>query len=309
MDHFKQYLAEEVALDHADGQLTRREALRRLGMMGVSLTAASALLAACGDDGEDQTVAPSGGQSSPTTAAAAVTTTAVGPSTTRAATTPVAHQDITYPGPNGTLMGAYAAAAGTRKGAVVVIHENRGLTDNIKAVAGRLAGDGYSALAVDLLSEEGGTAAVPAANVSAALNSAGPSRIRADIIATMDELAKRNPGAKLGLIGFCFGGAVTWDFLTVGEPRLAAAAPFYGTVPAEVSFEKNRAAVFGVYGETDNRVNATREAAKAALARTTVPHEIKTYPGVGHGFYSQIESEQSKQAYSDVLNWFDRYLR
>jgi len=76
-----------------------------------------------------------------------------------------------------------------------------------------------------------------------------------------------------------------------------------------VSFDKNRAAVLGVYGETDNRVNATRDAAKAALGKTTVPHEIKTYPGAGHGFYSMVDSEQSKAAYSDVLNWFGRYLR
>ena len=95
----------------------------------------------------------------------------------------------------------------------------------------------------------------------------------------------------------------------MGEPRLAAAAPFYGTVPAGVDFSKNRAAVLGVYGETDTRVNATREEAKAALDKTTVPHEIKTYPGVGHGFYSMVDSEQSKTAYSDVLNWFGRYLR
>lgn len=302
MDHFQEYLATEVALDHADGQLTRREALRRLGMMGVSITAASALLAACGGDGNDETSA--GGQSSTT----AVATTAVTPTTARAATTPVPSQDITYPGPNGTLMGAYAAATGA-KGAVVVVHENRGLTDNIKAVAARLAGDGYSALAVDLLSEEGGTAKVPTAEVSAALNSAGPERIRPDLTATIDELVKRNPSAKVGLIGFCFGGMVAWDYLTVGEPRLVAATPFYGTVAADVSFEKNRAAVLGVYGETDARVNATRDAAKAALDKTTVPHEIKTYNGVGHGFYSQVDSEQSKAAYSDVLDWFGRQLR
>ena len=58
MDHFQEYLATEVALDHAGGQLTRREALRRLGMMGVSVTAASALLAACGDDGDEETTGP-----------------------------------------------------------------------------------------------------------------------------------------------------------------------------------------------------------------------------------------------------------
>ena len=303
MNHFQEYLATEVALDHADGQISRREALRRMGMMGVSVSAAAALLAACGGDNGEETTSPAG----QATTTAPVATTAP-PTTVRAVTTPVPHQDVTYPGPNGTMMGAYAPAAGAR-GAVVVVHENRGITDDIKAVAGRFAGDGYSALAVDLLSEEGGTAKVPAAEVGAALNAAGASRIRADLVATIDELVKRNPSAKVGLIGFCFGGTVTWDFITVGDPRLAAATPFYGTVPVEVNFDKNKAAVLGVYGETDARVNATRDAARAALDKTTVPHEIKTYPGVGHAFYRQVESEQSKAAYSDVLGWFGRYLR
>ena len=49
-------------------------------------------------------------------------------------------------------------AAGPPRGGVLVIHENRGLTDSIRTIAGRLAGSGYSALAIDLLSEEGGTA-------------------------------------------------------------------------------------------------------------------------------------------------------
>ena len=65
---------------------------------------------------------------------------------------------ITFAGPDGrTLQGAWAAADRPR-GSVLVIHENRGLTDHIRSVAGRLAASGYSALAVDLLSEEGGTA-------------------------------------------------------------------------------------------------------------------------------------------------------
>ena len=296
MEHLQEYLATEVALDHLGGQLTRREALRRLGMMGLSGVAASALLAACGKDTSTST-APAGQQS----------TTAVA-SSARPPTVPVATQDVTYPGPNGTLLGAYAAAVAP-KGAVLVVHENRGLVDATRAVAGRLAGDGYSALAVDLLSEEGGTPKVDAADVASTLTNAGPSRIRADLHASVDELAKRNPSAKLGLIGFCFGGAVVWDFLAEGEPRLAAAAPFYGTVPPDVTFAKNRAAVLGIYGETDARVDATRDTAKAALDKTSVPHEIKTYPGVGHAFYSDVGSEQSKAAYADVLDWFGRYLK
>jgi len=57
--------------------------------------------------------------------------------------------------------GAWAPAVGKRTGAVLVIHENRGLTDHIRNIAGRFAASGYSALALDLLSEEGGTAAFP----------------------------------------------------------------------------------------------------------------------------------------------------
>jgi carboxymethylenebutenolidase len=299
MDHFQEYLAAEVAIDHVAGQLTRREALRRLGTLGLSAVAASALIAACGNDKNSASTAPSG-QS---------TTVAPGASpSTGPPTTPVAAQDITYPSPNGTLMGAYAAAASPR-GAVIVVHQNMGLVANIRDIASRMAGDGFSALAVDLLSEEGGTAKVATGDVAGALNNAGPTRIRVDLHAAADELAKRNPGAKLGLIGFCFGGTVVWDFLSDGEPRLAAAAPFYGTVAEGVSFAKNKAAVLGVYGETDTRVNATRDAAKAALDATTVPHQLKTYPGVGHGFYTDVGSEQSKAAYADVLDWFGRYLK
>jgi len=307
MEYTKRYLAEEVALDHAGGQLTRREALRRLGMMGISLTAASALLAACADDdGDDQVVAPSGQAS---TTAAPVATTVASPSTTRPASTPVPSQDITFPGPRGTLMGAYAPAANA-KGAVLVVHENRGLVEGTRAVASRFAGDGYSALSIDLVSgvNPGGTAAVPASDVGALLSNSDVSDRRADLKAGFDELLKRNPGKKLGMIGFCFGGTVVWDYLTTGDTRLAAAAPFYGGTVEGANYTA-KAAVLGVYGETDARINATRDAAKANLVRAGVPHEIKTYAGVGHGFYSQVDSVQSKQAYSDTLDWFDRYLR
>src|SRR4029453_550511 len=58
---FELYLAEEVALDHADGLYSRREALRRLTLLGVGVPAASALLAACGGDGDTGAAAPPGG--------------------------------------------------------------------------------------------------------------------------------------------------------------------------------------------------------------------------------------------------------
>ena len=53
------------------------------------------------------------------------------------------------------------------------------------------------------------------------------------MVAAIDELERRVNGAKIGAIGFCFGGGMVWQLVQSGEGRLAAAAPFYGTTPDE----------------------------------------------------------------------------
>ena len=292
---FQRYLAEEVAIDHADGVVSRREALRRLGLLGLGVPAASALLAACGGGGD-------GGPA---------------PAATSGAATPsrpaVATQGITFPGPEGrTIQGAWAPAAQPR-GAVLVIHENRGLNDHIRSVAGRLAASGYSALAIDLLSAEGGTAALGGeAEAMAALSSAPQERLVADMRAGLDELERRASGRKLGAIGFCFGGGMVWLLLASGEPRLAAAAPFYGPLPEGADFSGSTAAVLGIYAEQDERVNASREAATAALERAGLTHEIVTYPGANHAFFNdtgpRYDQGAATKAYAKVLDWFGRHL-
>ena len=196
---------------------------------------------------------------------------------------------------------------------MLVIHENRGLNDHIRSVASRLAGDGYSSLAVDLLSEEGGTAALgDPANVPAALANASPERLVADMKAGLTELERRVPGAKLGIIGFCFGGGMVWTLLDAGEPRLSAACPFYGPAPSQPDFTGNRAAVFAIYAELDERVNASRERAQTALEAAGLPHQVRTYPGVDHAFFNdtgaRYNAEQAATAYRDVLDWLGRYL-
>jgi carboxymethylenebutenolidase len=299
MTTFQRYLAEEIAVDHADGLIERREALRRLGLLGLSLAAASALLAACADD------QVGGGQPAGTTPPAAAPTTA--------GAAAVATQEITFPGPQGrTLRGAWAAARQPR-GVVLVVHENRGLNDHIRSVAGRLAASGYAALAIDLLSEEGGTAALgEEGQATAALNQAPPERFVADMRAGLDELARRVPGGKLAVTGFCFGGGMVWLLLASGEPRLAAAVPFYGPLPDGADFSGSKAAVLAVYGETDARVNASRDAARAALEQAGLTHEIVTYPGAGHAFFNdtgpRYDQQAATQAYQRVLDWFGRHL-
>jgi carboxymethylenebutenolidase len=105
-------------------------------------------------------------------------------------------EPITFAGPNGELFGDFASPPEPR-GAVLVIHENRGLNDHIRSVAGRFAAAGYAALALDLLSEEGGTASLgDVANATAALGNAPPERFVADMRAALDELERRAPGVR-----------------------------------------------------------------------------------------------------------------
>ena len=296
---FEQYVAEEIATDAADGIITRREALRRLGLIGLTVPAAVALLARFGVTA-DRPVTVSG-------ATAPVASGQAAPGTTPA-------EAVTFPGPEGVqLMGAFAAAQGTAKGNVLIIHENKGLTDHFKALPLRLAADGYHALAVDLLSREGGTGTFtdPAA-ATAALTAAPRERLVADALAGVTELLRRAPEARVGAMGFCFGGGMAWSLVAAADPRLAAVVPFYGTIPEGGSFAGSRAAVLGVYAELDARVNATRDAAAAALAAAGLTHEIKTYPGVDHAFFNdtgpRYNAAAAAEAYAALLAWFGRHL-
>jgi carboxymethylenebutenolidase len=297
------YLVGEVAEDFVDGLLTRREALRRLTLLGLSVSSATALLAACGDGGGaggEQTAA--GGASSPP----AVTTTPGRTATTKPG------ESVRFAGPAGELQGAWAEAA-QPKGALLVIHENRGLTPHFFDLVGRFAGASYSALCVDLLSAQGGTGSLqdPAAAPTTLANTP-PEQLVADLKAGIDELEKRASDAKVGAVGFCFGGGMTWNLLQAGEQRLAAAVPFYGPAPESPDFSKAKAAVYAIYGEQDERVNATRDRAEAALKAAGLTYEIRTFAGAGHAFFNdtgpRYNAEAAEQAWQAVVDWFNQHL-
>jgi carboxymethylenebutenolidase len=297
MTEIQRYLAEEVAEDLADGIITRREAMRRLALLGMTGVAATGLLAtfATGEAAAADSKSPAGQDS--------------GRGASETTWAPVARESITFAGPRVPLLAAWAAAAQPR-GGVLVIHENRGLTEHIRTVAGRLAASGYSALALDLLSEEGGTGAFPGeAEVAAALAQIPPERFDADMKAGVTELKRRVRGKRLAAIGFCFGGGMVWRLLASNEPRLAAAAPFYGPFPEGGSLRGSRAAVLGIYGGLDSRVNATQPAAKAALEAARRKYELLTFAEADHAFFNdtgaRFNPHAATEAWHRTLNWFD----
>jgi carboxymethylenebutenolidase len=300
----RDYLVAEVTGDASDGLLSRREALRRLGLLGVSAAAAGTMLAACGDDETDPAPGAGGSASAAGSSEPA--------SSGAASTAPVEAEMITFTGASGPLQAAFAPAEDP-KGAVLVIHENRGLTPHFFSVVGRLAGDGYTALTVDLLSPEGGTASLNDEGAASAGLAAAPlGRLLGDLRSGLDELERRAPDTDLAAIGFCFGGGMVWNLLDTGEPRLAAAVPFYGPAPPAPDFTGETAAVLAIYGEQDTGVNGTRDRAQAALVAANLPHEVKTYAGAGHAFFNdtgpRYDAGAAAEAYTDVLAWLGDHL-
>jgi carboxymethylenebutenolidase len=298
----QRYLAEEIATDHVDGLLTRREAMRRLGLLGLTTVAAAALIASCSEEPEEAST-----PSPPTS-----------PDTAGSAPQPpgMAHklptQPITWPGPTSELQAAWSQTADS-KGAVLVIHENKGLNDWVRSVAGRLAGAGYSAMAIDLLSEQGGTGAfADPAQATAALGAIAPEQFVHDLNSAVAQLKLRAPGQKVAVVGFCFGGGLVWQLLASGALGVSAAVPFYGPLPDNPDFIGSKAAVLGIYGALDTRVTGSQAAAKAALGRAGLVNEMVVEPNADHAFFNdtgpRYNAVAAANAWQRLLDWFGHYL-
>lgn len=301
----RSYLVGEVAEDFADGLLSRREALRRLGLLGLAVGSASALLAACGEPAAPTTPA-STSAAAPSAAPPAGPPPGRGPGVGRGA-------DVRFAGPAGELRGAWAAPAGAPKGALLVVHENRGLTEHFYDVVGRFAGVGYGTLCVDLLSAQGGTAALTdPAQAPTALANAPADTLLADLRAGIDELGRRVPGAKVGAVGFCFGGGMVWQLLGAGEARLTAAVPFYGPAPEQPNFSRAKAAVLAIYGALDARVDATAQRAEAACRAAGLTYQMRTFDGADHAFFNdtgqRYQPDAARAAWAATVDWLGRYV-
>ncbi len=171
--------------------------------------------------------------------------------------------------------------------AVVVIHENMGLTDWVRSVADQLAAHGYIAIAPDLLSgmgpNGGKTSDFPSADEArAAIYKLDPDTVTADLNAVTDYI-KKLPAAdgKVAVAGFCWGGTQSFRFAT-DRPDLAAAFVFYGTGPDSAA--SIRAPVYGFYGGNDARVNSTIEKTADLMKQSGRTYNPVTYDGAGHGF-------------------------
>lgn len=175
--------------------------------------------------------------------------------------------------------------------AVVLIHENRGLTDWVRSMADQMAEAGYVAIAPDLLSgagpNGGGTAEITSnddAGKAITAVSQKPEQITGDlnaIVAYVAGLPASNGKVVVG--GFCWGGGQTFRFAT-NNKDIKAALVFYGPSPAEGDLAKITAPVHGFYAENDARINAALPKTEEAMKAAGKKFDPVTYAGAGHGF-------------------------
>jgi carboxymethylenebutenolidase len=276
---------------YVHGDIDRRTFLERLGKFAVGTVTATGLLAALNPQfAEAQQVAPTDGR--------------------------IAARYVEYSSPKGYGWARGYLVRPTKPTGplplVLVVHENRGLNPHIEDVARRLALENFLVLAPDALFPLGGYPG-DEDKARAMFQKLEQPKAFEDFIAATSYL-RAQPGAvkRLGVVGFCYGGAIA-NRLAVALPELAAAVPFYGSAPPLENVVAIKAELLIHFAANDDRVNASWTPYEEALKAAGVKYEAHVYPGTQHGFHNdttpRYDPEAAALAWRRTVEFFNRTLR
>ena len=186
-----------------------------------------------------------------------------------------------------------------------------GLTDHIKDITSRLAGEGYAALALDLLSA--GNTAICIWKYLQAVRSGKTDHFAVHYLQSgLDYLAAQPfvDKDRLGAIGFCMGGNFALSLACL-DKRIKTIAPFYGLTPSQVEVT-SLCPVVGSYPTLDATTKSARKLA-AKLDETSIAHDIKFYPGAVHSFMNDrlplfYNAEAAGDSWQRTLSFFAEHL-
>jgi carboxymethylenebutenolidase len=209
---------------------------------------------------------------------------------------------------------AYVAEPRTRslKATVMVVHENRGLTDHIRDVARRIGLEGFRAVAPDFLSLSGGTPS----NEDAARDAIGKldlGKVTSDAVTMLGELSKSSRGGKVGAVGFCWGGAFINRLSVAAGDTLDAGVVYYGPAPDPSEAVKVQALLLIHHAGLDQRVAATLFPWVSALRAAGKPVTYQGYDGANHAFNNDTSAERYNKEAADLawgrtIRFFKRHL-
>jgi carboxymethylenebutenolidase len=226
----------------------------------------------------------------------------------------VTTEEVSFPGAEGEVSGYLArpADASGALPAVLVIHENRGLNPHIEDVARRLSLEGFVALAPDFLSPLGGT---PENEDEARkmISRLDPTKTTQNALAAVDFLKSHDGSTgKVGVIGFCWGGALT-NQVAVNSPDVAAAVPYYGRQPSADEAARIQAPLLLQYAGLDERINAGIADYEKALEAANVDYTIYVYEGANHAFNNdtneaRYDKDAAELAWSRTVEFLKQHL-
>jgi carboxymethylenebutenolidase len=231
---------------------------------------------------------------------------------------------VTVETPDGAMEIYEAVPDGDARAAVIVIQEAFGVNDHIQDVTRRVAAAGYHAVAPALFHRAGGGTAGydDFASVMPLFEGVTDDGLLDDVDATIAYLGAAGfAPERIGIVGFCFGGRVT--FLVAARRALGAAVGFYGggiaaagglPFPPLIGESLSlQTPWLGLFGDLDRGISIESvEELRTALAAAPVDAAVVRYPDADHGFHcdarASYHAESAVDGWRRTLEWFDAHI-
>ena len=223
---------------------------------------------------------------------------------------------VTFSSEAGQASGHLARPATAKPGVpgvpgLIVLQEWWGLVPHIKDVAARFAAQGYVALAPDLYHGKSTLEAAEAAHLMEGLDWG---RAAKEIAGAVRYLREAEGCSRVGVTGFCMGGALT--LIAATQPGVDAYVAFYGFPPAKAAdLDRITAPGLILFGEKEEYFSVPDAKAFAERQRQRGrAAEVVVYPGAGHAFFNNDRPEvyrpaAANDAWRRSLDHFGRHLR
>jgi len=238
----------------------------------------------------------------------------------------ISTQDVTVETPDGAMRVYEAKPPGDARGAIVVVQEAFGVNPHIEDVTRRAAAAGYHAVAPDFFHRSGPGSVCEYGKFDKVMEFfqalGNDDSILNDVDGALGYLRGNGfADEQIGLVGFCFGGRVS--FLVALRRALGAAVGFYGGGIVNARFPQFPALAgdaaslqtpwLGLFGDDDASIPVEDvETLRGAVADAKVDTEIVRYAGAGHGFHcdkrEDFHPDAAADAWRRALDWFGSHL-
>lgn len=226
----------------------------------------------------------------------------------------VSGEEVVYATVNGNEITGYLARSegGDSAPGIIVIHEWWGLNDNIRMMTDKLAGEGYTALAVDLYS---GNVAESPEDAKKYMSAVNEDEAKENLSQAYDYLAEQQEAENIGVIGWCFGGGWSLQTALAHPENIDAAVIYYGRLVTDAGqLEKLQMPVLGIFGAEDEGIPPEQvKEFESALNEAGITNSIHIYEGAGHAFANpsgtRYQQEAAEDAWQKTIAFLEEHLR